>query len=174
MTRFRFGCEKINLAENYLSVLERKNGFSGSALVSLCGEVISVNGYGYANHEHLVRNTPKSKFCIASISKQFTAAAIFLLIEKGSLKTTDKLMEYLPSLPTTWNQVRIAQLLTHTSGIPDFVGFVDWASVGKYSHKPLKIVEIVADKGLCFAPGSKYSHCGTGYVLLGLLIEAAS
>ncbi|MFQ3280595.1 serine hydrolase domain-containing protein [Reinekea sp.] len=164
----------MKLVESYLRTLEQENGFSGAALISLCGEIISVNGYGYANYEHLVRNTPKSKFCIASISKQFTAAAIYILIEKGHLKSDDTIADYLPNLPATWRPVIINQLLSHTSGIPDYVGFVDWRSTGKYLHSPLEIVGLVSEKALDFSPGSKFSYCGTGYLLLGMLIEAVS
>lgn len=160
--------------ESYLRRLERENGFSGSVLVSIGDEVISASGYGFSNFQHGVKNTTKSKFCVASITKQFTAAAIFLLIEDGSLKPTDQLIEYLPKLPITWSQVSIIQLLTHTSGIPDFLGFVDWNSTGKYFHSPMEIVGLVADKAMDFPAGSRYSYCGTGYLILGMLIEVIS
>ena len=164
----------MNVVENYLHTLESKLGFSGSALVAYKGNVVSSKGYGYANYDYLIENTPKSKFNIGSITKQITAAAIYILVEQGLLKTSDTLAKHLPNLPTDWNQVTIIQLLTHTSGIPDYVGLVDWQTTGKYFHKPLDIVSMVFDKPLDFKPGSNYSYCATGYMLLGILVELIS
>jgi CubicO group peptidase (beta-lactamase class C family) len=93
--------------------------FMGSVLVASKGRTIFNNAYGMADLEWSVPNSPTTRFNIASMTKQFTAAAILLLEDRGKLKTSDPVKKYLPDAPASWDNITIYHLLTHTSGIPD-------------------------------------------------------
>ena len=164
----------MNEIKKYLHDLHSKNQFCGSVLVAHKGNVICSYAEGYANFEHCVSNTSNTIFNIGSITKQFTATAILILCDRGLLNVNNKLLDYMPSLPAAWNQVSIIQLLTHTSGIADYVGLVDWNKQGKCVHQPLDIIKMLFNKPLDFVPGAKFNYCATGYVLLGMLIELVS
>src|SRR5215831_9906135 len=93
--------------------------FMGSVLVAKSGKVIFSKSYGMADLEWSVPNSPTTKFNIASMTKQFTAASILLLEDRGKLKTDDLVKKYLPDAPESWDKITIYHLLTHTSGISD-------------------------------------------------------
>lgn len=80
----------------------------------------NAEGYGLANLEHGVANRPETKFRLGSIAKQFTAAAILQLVERGKMKVEDRIANYVPGSPAAWSEVTIHHLLTHTSGIPSY------------------------------------------------------
>jgi CubicO group peptidase (beta-lactamase class C family) len=88
--------------------------FMGSVLVARGDQVLFSKGYGYANLEWSIPNTPDTKFRIGSMTKQFTAAAILRLEEQGKLKIGDPVRKYLPDEPAAWDKVAIRHLLTHT------------------------------------------------------------
>jgi CubicO group peptidase (beta-lactamase class C family) len=108
------------------------------------------------------------------VTKQFTAAAILLLEERGKLKVDDPVKKYLPDAPAAWDKITIFHLLTHTSGIPSFTGFPDYAATEAAPSTPEKLVARFRDKPLDFEPGEKWSYSNSGYVLLGHLIERIS
>jgi CubicO group peptidase (beta-lactamase class C family) len=97
--------------------------FMGTVLVAEDGKILLDKGYGFANLEWQVPNTPTTKFRLASITKQFTAASILLLEESGKLKVEDPVKKYMPDAPAAWDKITIFNLLTHTSGIPNFTDF---------------------------------------------------
>src|SRR2546428_9604287 len=103
--------------------------FMGSVLVARGGEVILSKGYGSANLEWDVPNTPSTKFRLGSITKQFTAASILLLEERGKLKLDDPIKTYLPDAPPAWDRITIFNLLTHTSGIPNFTSLPEYKTM---------------------------------------------
>jgi CubicO group peptidase (beta-lactamase class C family) len=84
------------------------------------GEPVLVKGYGYANLEHQVRVSPETIFSIASLTKQFTAAAVMLLVQDGRLSLDRSITPYLRGAPEQWGPITVRHLLTHTSGIPDY------------------------------------------------------
>src|SRR6516225_11395336 len=94
--------------------------FMGSVLVARGGQVLLSKGYGSANLEWEIPNSPNTKFRLGSITKQFTAASILALEERGKLKVDDPVKQYLPDAPAAWDRITIFNLLTHTSGIPNF------------------------------------------------------
>ena len=114
--------------------------FMGAALVARDGKVLLSKGYGFANLEWGVANSPASKFRLGSITKQFTAACILLLEERGKLKVDDPVKKYMTDAPAAWDKVTIFNLLTHTSGIPSFTGFPDYASTEAIATTPEKLV----------------------------------
>jgi CubicO group peptidase (beta-lactamase class C family) len=148
--------------------------FMGAALVARDGKVLLSTGYGFANLEWGVANSPASKFRLGSITKQFTAACILLLEERGKLKVDDPVKKYMTDAPAAWDKVTIFNLLTHTSGIPSFTGFPDYASTEAIATTPEKLVARFRDKPLEFQPGEKWNYSNSGYVLLGYLIEKIS
>ena len=148
--------------------------FMGSVLVVKDGKVLLDKGYGFANLEWDVPNTPTTKFRLGSITKQFTAASILLLEERGKLKVEDPVKKYMPNAPAAWDKITIFHLLTHTSGIPSFTGFSDYDSHETQAMTPGKLVEWFRDKPLEFEPGTKWNYSNSGYVLLGYLIEKIS
>jgi CubicO group peptidase (beta-lactamase class C family) len=105
--------------KTYLQAYLETGYFMGSVLVAHAGEVLLNQGYGMANLEHGVPNTPQTKFRIGSVTKQFTATAILKLQEQGLLDVKDSISVYLPNYPKG-ERITIHQLLNHTSGIPDF------------------------------------------------------
>ena len=92
--------------------------FAGSVLVARGSDVIVSKGYGLANVEWNVPSSPSARFKVASITKQFTAAAILLLEERGRLKIDDLVKTHLPEAPATWDRMTLFHLLTHTAGFP--------------------------------------------------------
>jgi CubicO group peptidase (beta-lactamase class C family) len=148
--------------------------FMGSVLVARGGEVLLSKGYGSANLEWNIPNSPTTKFRLGSVTKQFTAASILLLEEHGKLKTDDPVKKFMRDAPTAWDKITIFHLLTHTSGIPSFTSFPDYASQEPFATTPEKLVARFRDKPLDFQPGEKWSYSNSGYVLLGYLLEKAS
>ena len=148
--------------------------FMGSILVMQNGQIVLDKGYGCANLEWQIPNSPTTKFRLGSITKQFTAASILLLEEQGKLKITDQINKYLPDAPTVWNNITILNLLTHTSGIPNYTSFPDFASMTTSVKTPEQQIETFHNKPLDFQPGSSYAYNNSGYVLLGYLIEIIS
>ena len=146
----------------------------GSVLVARDGQVLFSKGYGMANLEWEVHNSPSTKFRLGSITKQFTAASILLLEERGKLKVEDTVKKHLPDAPAAWDKVTIFHLLTHTSGIPSFTSFPDYPKLKDFSTSPEKLVAWFRDKPLEFQPGEKWNYSNSGYVLLGYLIEKIS
>jgi CubicO group peptidase (beta-lactamase class C family) len=148
--------------------------FMGTVLVAKGDQVILSKGYGSANLEWNVPNTPSTKFRLGSITKQFTAASILLLEERGKLKVDDPVKKYVPDAPPAWDKITIFNLLTHTSGIPNFTGFPDYATTEALPSPAEKTIARFRDKPLDFEPGSKYSYSNSGFVLLGYLVEKIS
>ncbi len=148
--------------------------FMGSVLVAKDGAVIFEQSSGWANVEWKIPNTAATKFRLGSVTKQFTAAAILLLEEKGKVKLDDPLSKFVPTAPETWKPVTVHQLLSHTSGVPSFTdlpGYKDW----KLSpDTPAQTMARISDKPLDFTPGEKFKYSNTGYVLLGWIVELAS
>jgi len=148
--------------------------FMGTVLVARASEVLLSKGYGMANLEWDIPNAPSTKFRLGSVTKQFTAASILLLEERGKLKVDDPVKKYMPDAPAAWDRVTITHLLTHTSGIPSFTGFPDYSQTEPFETTPEKLVARFRDKPLEFAPGEKWNYSNSGYVLLGYLIEKIS
>jgi CubicO group peptidase (beta-lactamase class C family) len=157
--------------DEYVNAYMKMGRFSGSILIAQNGKVLVSKGYGMANYEHDVPNTPQTKFRLGSISKQFTSMAIMQLQEKGMLNVDNPVIKYIPDYPETGNKITIQHLLTHTSGIPSFTSFPDYVKTMMIPSPVEKIVERFKDKPLEFEPGEKFSYSNSGYVLLGYIIE---
>jgi CubicO group peptidase (beta-lactamase class C family) len=148
--------------------------FMGSVLVARGEDVLFGKSYGSANLEWNIPNTPATKFRIGSMTKQFTAASILLLEERGKLKVEDQVKKYMTDAPAAWDKITIFNVLTHTAGLPNFTSFPEYAKLQAFPNTPEQIVATFRDKPLDFEPGTKFSYSNSGYVLLGYLIEKIS
>ena len=148
--------------------------FSGAVLVAKGDQVLLDKGYGSANLEWNIPNAPSTKYRLGSVTKQFTAASVLLLQERGQLKVSEPVSKYVDGLPAAWSKVTIFQLLNHTSGIANFTSTKEYQSIEPFAKKPEESIALVRDKPLEFESGSRFSYSNTGYVLLGALIEKVS
>jgi len=99
---------------------------------------------------------------------------MLLLQERGRLNVHDPISRYLSGLPTAWQAITIHQLLTHTSGIPNYTNSSEIARINRTGATPQRMIELVADKPLDFTPGTNWSYSNTGYILLGMIVEKTS
>src|SRR6185295_2273027 len=159
--------------QEVLALAHKYRQFNGSALVAENGKVIYKGGFGLANMEWNIPNTPDTKFRLGSITKQFTSTLTMQLVEQGKIKLDAKISDYLPDYrKDTGEKVTIHHLLTHTSGIPSYTGQPGFFQ--NVSRNPYKVDEFVkkyASGDLEFEPGSKYRYNNSGYFLLGAIIE---
>ena len=145
--------------------------FMGTVLVARGSQTLLSRGYGYADLEWNIPNSPNTKFRLGSITKQFTAASILLLEERGKLSVDDPVSKYMKDAPAAWDKITIFHLLTHTSGIPNFTAFFDYRKLEPFPTTAEQLVARFRDKPLDFEPGAKWSYSNSGYVLLTYLIE---
>lgn len=158
--------------DKYLISANKAYKLNGSVLVAQNGRVLLHKAYGLADVTTEMPNDTLTRFPILSITKSLTATAILRLQDEGRLSVKDKLSKYFPDY-RYGDKVTIENLLTHSSGIPDYtdaVGEEDSAIVNHPIAKE-KIVERFFAKPLEFKPGSRYSYNNSGYFLLGLVIE---
>ena len=154
--------------------LAKDKHFSGTLLVAKGDRILVDRAYGEANIEWHIHNQPDTRFRLGSITKQFTAASVLLLQERGKLQLSDTLGQHLPELPEAWHKVTIYQLLTHTSGIHSFTDIPQYRANERYTKTPAEILDAVRTLPLDFEPGSRFNYSNSGYVVLGMLIEKLS
>ena len=136
------------------------------------GQVTYCRGYGLANMEWEQPVTPPTVFGLGSVTKPFTATSIMLLEQQGKLCLDDTIQTYLPEYPPQEHHVTLRHLLTHTSGIPNFVtqpGF--WEQHAHTKNSVAEVIALFKDLPFDFAPGTHYSYSNSGYVLLGHILE---
>lgn len=144
-----------------------------SVLVLHDGKAVVRKGYGMANLERAEVATPQTNYRLASVSKQFTAAAILLLTQDGKLGLDDRLRHWLPSLPDATRPITIQHLLTHSSGLVDYEDLMDQDQTWQLRDQDvLHLLE--GENRLYFAAGSGYRYSNGGYALLALIVEKAS
>ncbi|MBK9154314.1 MAG: serine hydrolase [Chloracidobacterium sp.] len=167
--------EVISKVDEYMALAERIDRFNGAILVARDGKPLVSRGYGMANVEWDIPNSPKTAFRLGSVTKPFTSVAIMILQERGKLSISDPACKYISDCPAAWEPITIRHLLTHTSGIPNYTAFPGFLE--KRAMMPLGANELLADyksKPLDFAPGERNSYSNSGYHLLGVIIEKAS
>jgi len=146
--------------------------FMGAVLVARGDEVLFQGGYGKADLELDVPNTPESVFRLGSLTKQFTAAAILQLQEQGLLDINDTVDRYLPGYPHG-DEITIYQLLNHTSGIPDYE-FLESTMVYRNAVSLDALMAKFSDLPFDYTPGSQFKYSNSGYVVLTAIIEKVS
>jgi CubicO group peptidase (beta-lactamase class C family) len=145
-----------------------------SALVAKDGKVIYRKAFGKANLELDVNMTSENVFEVGSITKQFTAVAILMLLEEGKLSLEDDITKFIPEYPTNGKTITIHHLLTHTSGIKSYTAMQSFGKVMTMDESPLKFIDFFKNEPMDFTPGEQYSYSNSGYFILGYIIEKAS
>ena len=159
--------------DEYMKSAVAVERFSGSILIARDGQPIVSKSYGLANVELDVPNSANTVFRLASITKQFTAASVMMLQERGKLNTGDPICKYLIDCPAAWQPVTIRHLLTMTGGIPNVTG----ADLGLITSLPVsweQWLAAVKKKPLDFVPGEDFKYANGNYTLLGFIIERVS
>lgn len=168
--------EQRDAIETYLDASTEIKQFSGNVLVEWGDGLPITRCYGLANREHQVANMPTTKFRIASVTKQFTAAAILQLQEKGALNVQAPISEYLTEYPGG-NRITVHHLLTHTSGIPNYLRPENESDSQDWLRQSFTLAQLISrfqSRPLDFEPGEKFRYSNSGYVLLTQIIESVS
>lgn len=163
--------------DSYIRDEMSKRRIPGLALIVVRnGKVVRMNGYGLASVELNAPVTPDTVFELASVTKQFTAAAIMLLAEEGALKPDDPIELYLSDTPASWKAITIRHLLTHTSGLASLeTGFrALWVGGLRMNYSTAQAFDAATKDPISFSPGEKWQYSDVGYFLLGMIIEKAS
>jgi CubicO group peptidase (beta-lactamase class C family) len=142
-----------------------------SVAVARGAEFVLEHGYGFADLEFTVPANEETQFRIGSVTKQFTAAGILKLAERGKLSLDDPLSRFLPDYPTHGHEVTLRHLLTHTGGIHNYTDLgASWELIQARELPDEELVALWKDLPLDFEPGSKWSYSNSGYYLLGMVI----
>lgn len=143
-----------------------------SIAITRGGRELLAKGYGVADLQSGAPAIPRTVYQIGSISKQFTAAAVLRLVERGRLSLDDRVTDVLPDLRADWREVRLRHLLHQTSGIPDFLFFPEFAAHSADVRRPAaELQALIARQPLQFSPGERWSYSNSNYTLLALAIE---
>ena len=167
------GCRQLEKKiDDYLYQARYLWDFNGAVLVAHDGEIFFQNAYGLADRDIGDPNTIKTVYYIGSISKQFTAAAIMLLVQRGELSLDDPITKYLPDWPAeTGDKITIHHLLTHTSGIHNYTEIPEVILKRTSGVSPSQLIASFRDWPLDFEPGTQFHYSNSGYVVLGAIIE---
>ena len=164
---------RADRAEAYLRSFHDLRLFNGAALIVDEGEVLFEGEFGQSDFAAGAANTPSTRFRIASLTKQFTAALILRLEEEGLLRIEDPVGRYIEEYPPEHaERITLHHLLTHTSGLPSYTnipGFMEWEAATPFS--PAGILELTWEEPLSFEPGTAFEYSNSGYVLLGWIVE---
>ena len=144
-----------------------------SLLVLKDGEAVVRRGYGRSELEQGVEAGPATNYRLASVSKQFTAAAILLLAQDGTLSIDDRARRWLPSLPAAADAITLRHLLTHTSGLLDYEDLMAEPHEGQIRDAGV-LALLERENRLAFPAGSAYRYSNSGYAQLALVVERAS
>ncbi len=144
--------------------------------VTQCGEVLLKEAYGSANLDYGIPITPETRFSVASLSKQVTAAALLLLEQDGQLDLDDDVRDYLPELPEYRASITLRHLLHHTSGLRDIIHLlqIEGRGLDRVTSSERLLSFVFAQDDLNFRPGTAYLYSNTGYVLIAKVIERVS
>ena len=150
------------------------NAFMGTVLVSDGNQILLDKGYGMAVLEWNIPNRPDVKFRLGSVTKQFTSALVLMMQQDGRLKIEDPVSKYMQNAPKAWEKITIANLLGHTSGIPNFTNFKEFRVWSASPHTLQEELVFFGDKPLDFEPGSKFEYSNSNYEVLGAILEKVS
>ncbi len=146
--------------------------FDGAVLIAENGKIILKKGYGFANREWQIPNSAETKFRIGSVTKQFTSMLIFQLVQEGKLKIDGKITDYLTDYrQDTGSKVTLYQLLTHTSGIPDWDNESFFPEKARNRYESAYFIKTFLSGDPTFESGAKFSYSNGDYFLLGKIIE---
>jgi len=157
----------VDASKYVRSEMERQHIPGVALLVSRGGKIVQAEGFGLSNVELQVPVKPETVFQSGSVGKQFTATAVMMLVEEGKVGLDDPLTKYFPDAPSTWKEVTVRELLSHTAGFGDYPAKFnfrkDWTEA-----ELLKLVEGIP---LAYPPGTKWDYSNLGFLTLGILIH---
>lgn len=171
--------DEIAQVQSYLAQQVAAHKFSGDVLIAVHDNVVFERAYGDANVELHVPNTLRTRFRIFSMTKQFVAAALMTLAQQHKIDVSASVSRYLPNFPAAWKDVTVAELLEHSSGIPQLED--TW--FGAFQKAPQRqsqcenynaIANAIANSTLLTVPGHTWRYNNFGYDLLGCVVEQAS
>jgi len=165
--------------DQYLSRLAAEDQFSGTVLVACDGQPVLSRSFGYADRKKGIRNQADTVFCLASVTKLFTAIAVAQLVQRGSLSLLDPIGAHLSGFAAgVADKVTVHHLLTHTSGLGDFMrdpGYfeeaVTWTTPEQMMDGTLRYIRT---ESLLFAPGAGSQYSNSGYHVLGCIVQKVS
>lgn len=167
--------------DDYLRTQMQRLHIPGASLAIVRdGRIIKAQGYGFANLELKAPATKDTVYELGSNTKQFTAAAIMMLVEEGKVQLGDSITKYFPETPGAWRGITIRHLLTHTSGIQNHVAVPHWLDVFRTNlaleTAPARdeLLKMFFKLPLEFRPGETWAYDNTGYYLLGIVVEKTS
>jgi len=162
----------------YISSIGAKLGearrLEGFVLVAQGGKPIYQHAFGFADRDKRTVADADTNFRVGSITKQFTSAAIMVLQQDGKLSVDDPIGKYLPDYPEVGRAITLDQLLTHTSGIPEYSEAPDFAERVATAQTPAQLLAYFDDKPLEFTPGAQHHYSNSNYIVLGAIIEKVS
>jgi len=161
--------------DGYLTRLSSDEKFAGTLLVARDGQPLFEKSYSLANRSDNIANTPRTRFNLGSINKQFTSISIAQLAAAGKLATSDTIARHLPDYPNAAaRNITLQQLLDMTAGLADFFG-PDFYAVSKHRfRRNHDYYQFVAPKPLHFEPGARKEYCNSCYIVLGEIVERVS
>jgi len=159
--------------DDIMSAYQSSDKPGASVLVFKDDKIVFKKGYGVSNVSTKEAINSNTNFRLASVSKQFTAMSILLLVQKGRLKLEDPLTKYFPSFPVYGKDIKISHLLTHTSGLMDYEDLIPPTQAVQL-HDTNCLQLMYKANGLYFTPGAQYKYSNTGYAILALVVEKIS
>jgi CubicO group peptidase (beta-lactamase class C family) len=168
--------EKFKQVDKIFEAWNKPDSPGCSIAIIQNGKIIYARGYGMANLDYGIPNSSETVFRIGSTSKQFTAACIQILNEKGKLSLDDDIRRYVPEIPEYEHKVTIRHMIHHTSGIRDYLTLQSLAGVSdEANYHADEVVRILSrQKALNFDPGEEYLYSNSGYILLAVIVERVS
>ncbi len=161
-------------ADQIMAAQYKADGPGATILVAKDGKPVYRKAFGKANLELNVPMTPENVFELGSITKQFSAVAILMLMEQGKLSLSDEITKYIPDYPTHGKKITIHHLLNHTSGIRSYTDVPGFKKMARTDMTPMELINAFKNEPMDFDPGEKWNYNNSGYILLGYIIEKAS
>lgn len=158
----------------FLTELYPDNEPGISVILAQGDEILYRDGHGMANLEHNISISPDMVFRLGSLTKQMTTASIMMLEEEGHLQVDDPITRFFPDYPTHGYTITLRHLMTHTSGIIDFLAIAEFPEIVKEDITALDVIDFFKNQPMNFAPGEAWSYTNSGYVMLGAIIEKIS
>lgn len=162
---------KIALIQDFAAAKHKYHNFNGNILVAEKGRIIYQKSFGYADFKNKIPLAKGSVLNIASLSKQFTAAAVMIAVERKLLSLDDSLSKYFPEIP--YEGITLRQMLTHTSGLPEQneLMFKYWKRDAPITNKDMVEYLVKYKPAAAFKPGEGFKYCNTNYTLLAMIVE---
>jgi CubicO group peptidase (beta-lactamase class C family) len=168
--------EQMSAIDHYVDAAMRRAHVPGIAVgIYNRGQILLAKGYGFANIELNVPVKAETVFQSGSVGKQFAAAAVMMLVEEGKIGLDDSIVKYFPNAPQSWQAVRVKNLLSHTSGLAEYVSNERTGPEGPFylrlDYTEDEMVDKIKALPIEFKPGDKWDYRNTNYMLLGAIIH---